>query len=172
MVLLVDLGGDQRIVDVGFGAVTPTSPLLLDTESPQKTPHGWYRYVEVEGEWILEVQIRGEWRPMYRFSLEAQLNADYEVANWYTSTHPRSHFLHSLIAAKAAVDGRYTLQNNVLTTYDLDGNADQRKLTSPAEMRHVLGSTFGLRLPEVADLDSILGSLTTAGTARGQTNAV
>lgn len=42
----------------------------------------------------------------YRFGLQEQLQADYEVASWYLSNHPQSHFVTGLIASRPApVDG-------------------------------------------------------------------
>lgn len=161
MVLLITVNDRRYTADVGFGTVTPTSPLLLEPETEQQTPHETYRYRESEGQWTLEVRIKDEWRRVYRFGLEPQHQPDYEVANWYTSTHPNSHFRRSLIVARAAPDRRYTLLNNEFTTHHRDGRTDRRKLADPVEIRNVLDSTFGLRLAQTAELDSTLERLIT-----------
>lgn len=161
MVLLITIGDRRYTADVGFGTVTPTAPLLLEAATVQQTPHEWYRYVEADGEWTLQVRIKEEWRPIYRFNLEPQHLVDYEVANWYTSTHPSSHFLHSLIAGKAGPGCRYTLLNDQFAVHYADGRTERRKLSNAAEIRHVLASTFGLRLPPAPELDSALERLLT-----------
>lgn len=169
MVLLVDIGGIKQTVDVGFGTVTPTAPLLLQADVAQQTPHELYRYAESGDEWTLEVQINQEWCRVYRFGLETHLLADYEVANWYTSTHPNSPFVRSLIAGKAAPSCRYTLLNDAFTIRWSDGRTEKRKLRDPAEIRDVLMSTFGLQVPQTAELDSILERLTTRETIDAST---
>jgi N-hydroxyarylamine O-acetyltransferase len=161
MVLLTTIGGRRYTADVGFGTVTPTAPLLLEPASVQQTPNEYYRYVEADGEWTLEARVKEEWRRVYRFNLEPQHQVDYEVANWYTSTHPSSHFLHSLIAAKAAPGCRYTLLNDQLAIHYADGRSERRKLSNAAEIRDVLVSTFDLRLPPGPELDSALQRLLT-----------
>ncbi|HYO82819.1 MAG TPA: arylamine N-acetyltransferase, partial [Bryobacteraceae bacterium] len=159
MVLLVSLDERKYTADVGFGTVTPTAPLLLEPETEQETPHELYRYREAEGEWTLEVLIKDEWRRVYRFSLAPQHQPDYEVANWYTSTYPGSHFLKTLIAAKAAPGCRYTLMNNTFAIHHRDGRTERQQLANSGEIREVLQSKFGLQLPNSADVDGALERL-------------
>jgi len=50
---------------------------------------------------------------------------DRELANWFTSTHPQSHFRSRLVAARAAPDGvRLAVLNNEFTTRCADSRAD------------------------------------------------
>jgi N-hydroxyarylamine O-acetyltransferase len=159
MVLLITLNGRRYTADVGFGTVTPTAPLMLEAGTEQQTPLELFRYLEADREWTLEVQVRGEWRRVYRFELTPQFQVDYEVANWYTSTHPSSHFLRQLIAGRAASDCRYVLLNNELAIHHRDGRTERHKLGDAAQIRDVLTSRFGLKLPDSDVLDPILDRL-------------
>lgn len=104
MLLLVEAEGKQYIADVGFGGLGTTSPLLLEENAEQNTPHESYRLKRNGGEYILESDVKGEWKSLYRFNLDEHYRQDYEVTNWYLSNHPESHFVTGLIAARPEVD--------------------------------------------------------------------
>ena len=85
--------------------------------------------------------------------------ADYEMANWFVSTHPRSRFVNELIAARPLPDRRFTLVNNAFAVHHLDGMTERRMLATALELRDVLEGPLGLNLPAVAELDVVLGRL-------------
>jgi N-hydroxyarylamine O-acetyltransferase len=104
----------------------------------------------------MQAYIAQEWKSLYRFDLQEQQLADYEVSNWYVSTHPNSLFVTTLIAARPDTDCRYALRNNQLTTHYLDGRTERRVLSTVTELRTALENLFGLKLPTIANLDSAL----------------
>lgn len=162
MLLLVDLDGERYIVDVGFGGVTLTGPLRLETDIEQTTPHEPFRLVKTQEEFegfIEQVKIDGRWVSLYRFSLAEQLLPDYEMANWYISTHPDSRFVTGLLAARPTPDRRYGLRNNQLTVHHRAGGKDRRVITSVADMRETLEGEFRIVLPEAPELDGALARL-------------
>ena len=89
-----------------------------------------------------------------------QLLPDYEVYNWYLSNHPESRFVTGLMAARAALDCRYTLLNNEFTAHHLHGPSERRVLASPAELREALTGPLRVKLPEGPELDAALARLT------------
>lgn len=161
MLLRVDLDGQPWLVDAGFGVMTLTGPLRLKTDEEQATPHEPFRLVGEREEFVMQVKIRGAWQALYRFDLQAQLPSDYEIANWYVSTHPESRFVNGLMVARPAPGRRYTLLNNEFTVHHLDGNTEQRVLASAAELRAVLEGEFQLTLPDAPELDAVLQRLAT-----------
>jgi N-hydroxyarylamine O-acetyltransferase len=160
MVLHVDLDGAPYIVDVGFGGVTLTGPLRLIADIEQTTPHEPFRLQRAGDEFIEEVKIRDAWVPLYRFGLQEAFSADYEVNNWYTSTHPDNLFVNELLAAQPAPNRRYALRNNQFTVHHLNGRTDRRILANADEMREILEGPFGLTLPDAPELDATLKRLT------------
>jgi N-hydroxyarylamine O-acetyltransferase len=70
MLLRVDLGEDALVVDVGFGTAL-TAPLALDAGREQKTPHEYFRFVPVDGEFDLQVKFGDVWTDLCNFSLIA-----------------------------------------------------------------------------------------------------
>src|SRR5699024_9052065 len=62
MLLLIRLNGQRYIADVGFGGMTLTGAILLDTEEAQETPHEPYRIIKENGEYWLEAKVAGQWK--------------------------------------------------------------------------------------------------------------
>jgi N-hydroxyarylamine O-acetyltransferase len=160
MLLHVDLDGQPYIVDVGFGGVTLTGPLRLETDIEQATPHEPFRLLKANDEFIEQVNIRGDWVSLYRFNLQENLLPDYEVTNWYLSNHPGSLFVTGLLAARPAPDRRYALMNNQFAVHHLNGHTERRLLANADEMRETLEGAFRLTLPDTPDLDELLARLT------------
>lgn len=165
MLLRVEIHGEAYLADVGFGGMTPTGPLHFTLDTEQPTPHEPFRLRQEADEFVLEAWIADDWKALYRFDLQPQRSDDYEVANWYISTYPSSPFLHNLLASRPLPDGRHTLRNNQYSIHPLNGPTEQRTLADPAELRRLLEGPFGLTLPVMPDLETVLERLTTLGSA-------
>jgi N-hydroxyarylamine O-acetyltransferase len=155
MLLLVDLGGHRYIADVGFGGNVLTAPLRLQPHIVQPTPHEPHRLRPLDNGYVLEASLGGEWKPFYRFTLEPQYPADYEVSNWYLCNHPRSMFRQHLIGARATREGRYALRNNALAVHR-NNTTEKRTLAEPAALRSSLEIDFGLQLPDSPEFAAML----------------
>ncbi|HZW76789.1 MAG TPA: arylamine N-acetyltransferase [Flavobacteriaceae bacterium] len=153
MLLKVKTENQNFLADVGFGGTTPTVPLLLDNRNPQETPHNTYRILLEKGIYSLQVLKEDSWQLLYTFDLQKQHQVDFEMANWYTSTFPTSHFRHDLLVAIAKSTGRFNLKNNRLTHYHKNGATEQQILKSPDEIRAVLEEVFHLNLTNLPGLD-------------------
>ena len=156
MLLRVDLADGPYIADVGFGGLTPTAPLALAPERGQATPHETFRLVAADGEFDLEARLGSAWASLYRFSLQPQLSVDYEVASWFTSTHPGSLFVNHLIASRATAEGRCALFNNRFTRRSRDG-ASERRVLGASDIPAALDREFGIALPPPAEQATIAG---------------
>ena len=159
MLLVVDLGSHQYVVDAGFGGMTLTAPLRLDLSTPQATPHGPFRLQPTALDRVLQAEVAGEWKPVYRFDLQPQLRSDYEMASWYLCNHPDSMFRQLLVAARPGPAGRHVLRDRQLTLHRLDGSDDTSILATPAELRDALRGVFGIDLSAVPGLDERLARL-------------
>ena len=146
MLLRVDLADGPHLADVGFGGLTPTAPLALAPGPEQATPHESFRLVAATGEFDLEARLGGNWASLYRFSLQPQLPVDYEVANWFTSTHPASLFVNHLIASRAAPGAATPFQQPVYGARR-DGGSERRVLQDAASCAVFSNAISALRLP-------------------------
>lgn len=156
MLLAVALEGEQWLVDGGFGGNTLTGPLRLGVEGPQQTPLERFRLLREGADVTMQVEVNGEWQSMYRFDLQPHHQVDYELTSWYLCHHPDSHFRHRLIAARTRADGRDVLANNEFTRHRLGEPSEKVVFTRAAELRELLQDVFGLRLPEVPQLQARL----------------
>jgi N-hydroxyarylamine O-acetyltransferase len=159
MVLRVELDEEFYIADVGFGGLTLTAPLMLKLDIEQLTPHEPFRLVEVDHAYRVQAHLGQEWKSLYQFDLQEQQLPDYEVSNWYVSTHPNSLFTTSLIAARPDTDCRHALRNNQMITHYLEGRKEHRVLKTVSELREALEDKFCLRLSAIANLDATLHRL-------------
>ncbi len=122
----------------------------------QTTPHESFRLIQVGDDYLLQAKVQGDWKRIYRFGLQENFLIDYEVASWYLSNHPTSHFVTGLIAAMPFEGGRHALRNNDFATHYLDGSHERKRFDNVADLRITLEKTFGLQLPQVPSLDSSL----------------
>jgi len=152
MLLAVDIDGETIIADVGFGADGLLLPVPLHATQPTRQSRWTYRIV-AEGAGVHGLQALRDGTPsdLYAFTLEAQYAVDFELANWYTSTHPQSRFVQVLTAQRLAIDRRLALRGFELT--EDDGSAVRtRMLADAGEQRRALVDTFGIALPDNVEL--------------------
>jgi N-hydroxyarylamine O-acetyltransferase len=169
MLLRVDLPEGPFLADVGFGNQTPTAPLALRPMQEQVTPHELMRLWPVGEELTLQAKFGEDWQNIYRLSPHPRLHIDYEVANWFTATHPASPFVSNLVVARPGADGaRHTLFNGQVTVRRPGTPAERVRLDDESEFRAALNDRFGLALPGV-DLAAVLETLERKGT-RGATH--
>jgi N-hydroxyarylamine O-acetyltransferase len=127
-VLRVTIDGTPWLADVGFGSCVPTAPLRMDATDPQPTQHETFRIVPMGPQRLVQALVEGEWKPVYSIAADPWLDGQYEMANWYTSTHPSSHFRHRLIVTRTTGEARHILADGRLTIRRPDGSAEKRYL--------------------------------------------
>lgn len=112
---LVTIEGRQWIVDVGFGADTPRTPIPLELNRPLTHDGQKIRLVDA-GHFgrLLQIEKKDEWIDLYSFDLSQVVPADIDYGNHYTSTHPNSLFVSARVAARPVENGVITLFNKTL----------------------------------------------------------
>ncbi|MEP6860899.1 MAG: arylamine N-acetyltransferase [Deltaproteobacteria bacterium] len=151
--LLVRVELDEPwLADVGVGAMSPTSALRLAEHGEQATPHE-PRRLHREGQMIYhQARLGDDWHDVAELTLEEMPLIDRIVANWYTSTHPQSHFKHRLLVARATPTGRVTLLDDTLSIRGADGVAEKQRVESHDHLVRILDDHFGITLPAGARL--------------------
>ncbi len=96
--------------------------------------------------WVLEGDEGDGWQDLYAFTEEPQQPVDFEVANWFTSTWPRSPFTTSLVAHRQGREARSTLRDRELTLRDASGVRTET-IRDPEHLLAVLRERFGLSFP-------------------------
>jgi N-hydroxyarylamine O-acetyltransferase len=149
MLLQVNLPEGPYLADVGFGNLAPTSALLLRAGVEQETPHEPMRFVDVGGELTLQAKLHDSWEHIYRVIPYPRYDGEYEITNWYTSTHPDTPYRSNIIVAKPGPNRtRITMFNARVTVRHATGEAERRLLKDEAEFRLVLRDEFGLNISD------------------------
>jgi N-hydroxyarylamine O-acetyltransferase len=152
MMLKVDLPAGPHLVDVGFGACLLDAPLQLKADIEQTTAMGTYRLTQSDGLLWLDAKREGGWRTMYVFDLHPQLQADYELGNWFTSTNPTIPLTTRLIMERLAGGRRYRLVDWTLSIEARDGEVvSERTLQSAGELAEVLRDVFKVTPPVASE---------------------
>lgn len=131
------------LADVGFGGNCPTQSFPLAIGS-HDTSHGRLTLRD-DGDDYLMLEADG-FGPLYAFTREPFYPVDYEVANYYTSTHPDSFFTHRPRLAKVTERGYRTFSDGELKIREGATVLDHRKVPA-RDFVAMLARDFGLDFP-------------------------
>jgi len=156
MLLAVDVHGTPWLADVGFGGDGLPLPIPFEPGPAVEQMGRTYRLVvepaptggaiDSPSSHVLQTLRAGDWFALYAFALERRSPVDYEMANWFTSTHPRSPFVQGVVAQRLFPDGWLTLHGLELTRSHTDGRSETT-MVSEDELLSVLAERFGLEFP-------------------------
>jgi N-hydroxyarylamine O-acetyltransferase len=164
MLLKVHLPEGPYLADVGFGNLAPTAALALAPDVEQETPHELMRFTDVDGELTLQAKLKDAWHHIYRVIPYPRFDAEYEITNWYTATHPETPYQGNIIAAKPGPKkSRITMWNARVTIRDSDGTAEKRWLADESEFKDVLCGEFGLDMSD-KDIEDCVAVMKAKGT--------
>lgn len=149
MLLKVELSEGAYLADVGFGNLAPTCALMLAPHVEQGTPHEVMRFIDVGGELTLQARLKDDWHHIYRVIPYPRHDAEYDITNWYTATHPETPYQGNIIAAKPGPNRtRITMYNARVTMRGADGHASRRWLATEREFMDTLRGEFGLNMSD------------------------
>jgi len=146
-VLRVEAGGLAFLADVGFGSMSLYEPLPLEYGVEQSGSLEPRRLVRDGDAIVQQARLGDVWFDVYRFALVEAPAVDFEVGNWFTSTHPQSRFVQNLTVALGGHHRRLGLFNREFSIRRADGRSETRTLATPEELLHVLATEFGLHFP-------------------------
>jgi N-hydroxyarylamine O-acetyltransferase len=164
MLLQVELPEGPYLADVGFGNLAPTCALSLKPMVEQETPHEVMRFIDVGGELALQARLKQGWEHIYRVIPYPRYDAEYEITNWYTGTHPATPYQGNIIVAKPGPNRtRITMYNARVTVRDAEGHADKRWLANDSEYHDMLRGEFGLNMSD-QEIDQCVAVMKAKGT--------
>lgn len=159
MALLVNIEGRPWLADVGFGGLTITAALALDTGVAQATPHEDFRIRTEGGLFTVEAHVAGEWRDLYGFSMDPQLPVDYETPNWYVSTYPESRFVTQLICCRVEPEGRHVLHDRRYSWHETGLRSEHVELASPDAVLAILSDKLQIDISGLEGLPARIAQL-------------
>ncbi|BDA46688.1 probable arylamine N-acetyltransferase [Coccomyxa sp. Obi] len=155
-----------RLVDAGFGGITPTQPLVLQHpaydsftgDTVFRVRRGMLGRVaqpsqeELEREghacgWYMQRYSHTEkrWQDQYFFREVENTPGDFVVMNWAVATDPAKGFYHTLMMGIQQPDGgRVTVMDDILRVYKNNGDVEEQTLDTPELFQAALAEHFSI----------------------------
>ncbi len=143
--LLVHVGGERWLADVGFGGNGLLEPLSLAGGSEETQGADRFRLSAEQGTYLLHCEIGQAWTSLYSFALDPWLPVDFTFANYYHSHSPESLFVQRRICTMPTPEGRKTLIDNLFKVRGRDGTQELH-VTSESQWEQLLQQHFGLSI--------------------------
>jgi len=122
------------------------------------------RFITMGDELTLQARLGQSWEHIYRVVFLPRVDDEYEIANWFTGTHPQSPYVNNIIAALPGPNRtRLTMFNARFNVRHPSGEVDRRTLQGQDEYRNVLETQFGLEFSD-AELATALAHVEQRGT--------
>ncbi|MCX2969544.1 arylamine N-acetyltransferase [Streptomyces sp. TRM70308] len=146
MLLQVEIDGERWITDVGYGGEGPQGPIpLVDGAEVRQGDWTFSLVRRPDAVWELRSLRPEGWFILYTFTEQPCIPPDYEMANYYVSTHPRSPFTSRPVVQKPEPQARTMLTGTLLEVYRPDGAREAREVAED-ELDAVLERVFDVRL--------------------------
>lgn len=146
-ILKVDIDGKSYISDVGVLSELPRKSLELIVDKVQNDGKCDYKFeLDENKEYILyQKKPNKDWKQIYSFSLEPQLDIDYVLPSFYCETHLNSPFINSMKVAIYTEEEHIRLFDGELIFYK-DGEVRRLEKICDKELEDVLKKYFGIEL--------------------------
>ncbi|KAF4516122.1 hypothetical protein B566_EDAN000360 [Ephemera danica] len=145
-VLLVRVGGESWLVDVGFGGNGLLEPMPLEAGAKVTQHAETFKLISADGgEYLLQCRVHGEWDSLYSFTTEACQPIDYTYPNYFHSHSPDSIFMQRRICTIPTTEGRKILVDHTLSVRR-QGKTEKSSAESEADYARLLHDHFGIVL--------------------------
>ena len=137
------------LADVGSAGTNSMAPVALGVGAePQALPEGTYQVVPSKHEsfHVLELQIKGEWRPLYEWRDEKAPFVDMECANFFSYAYPKARFTTQFFCTRIIGDERHHILNGdyvVRKGHGVESTVTTTKVESKAQLLALIDEVFG-----------------------------
>lgn len=145
MVLVANIGGNDYLMDLGFGSHGLREPISLkqiDVEVHQGPDT--YQLTKInDDEFLLQAKVNGEWANQFSFEPRHQEWIDFAPVNYLNSTHPEAIFVQKPLILLYNEKGRTILLGNTLKV--IENGVSTTTTFAPEEYDALLWKHFKLR---------------------------
>jgi len=113
LALIIDLGQDRYLVDVGFGEFA-MEPLKIELNKVQKDIRGNFIIEKVNDDYIVSKIVEEAKNLEYKFTMKERALSEFQGMCTYHQTNPNSHFTPKKLISKPTDTGRITITGNTL----------------------------------------------------------
>ena len=144
----VTLEGQDCLVDVGFGPYSPTAMIPFNGEQTECPHGGIYRIVQTDPQnFHLERLQSSGFMVLYSFDTVTYTEADYKVANFYSSKHPDATFVQELRVSLVEPERILSLRD--LTLSIIGQEYRQRiEITGASDLQRIMQDYFDTALTD------------------------
>ena len=149
-ILVVTLEGKRYLCDVGMRAETSRVPLLLCEGLVQTDGVGEYRFEKDDFfGWVLYQKMPDkDWKQLYAFTEEVQIDDDFVMPSFYCEKHPDSPFNKIMKIAIYTDDSNLNIVDNEYKVYRFGKCVEESVIADENEARKMLKEKFGIVVPE------------------------
>ena len=139
---ILKIAGEDYLIDAGFGGYSPEEALALNGKKKNLflSPY-WIE--QVDGNlYHMNGEREGKRFTYYTFDLNRSTESDFNLANYYTNTHPESKFVKDLIVTKRTADGMVAILNDSFSRISKEGRVE-RQVADKNDLEYILKNDFG-----------------------------
>jgi N-hydroxyarylamine O-acetyltransferase len=141
--LVVTIGDDEYLADVGFGDFA-AEPLLLVVEQEQQDAAGVFVMRRFDNQYLEVARRDGDgWKSQYIFTNVPRDPAEFAARCHYHQHSPQSHFAKGRICSVMTPNGRKTLSDRSFIVA-AGGERTERPVASKEEFERLLAREFGI----------------------------
>lgn len=143
-VLVVSIGGERFLVDVGVRRESARKALLLSCNDVQSDGICQYRFIKDPFfGWILQQKEQGkDWKSRFGFTEEPQIDDDFIMPSFYCEQHPDSTFHSFMKLSIFRGKSNFTLVDGIFSEYCNAKVQFSRSVTCKEEVRDLLCNCF------------------------------
>ena len=155
-VMTVTLGEDRYLTDVGVNQESPRCPLLLEEELVQSDGVSEYKLTrDPFWGWLLWQKLTGhDWKRIYGFTEEPQLDIDYVMPCVFCDVHPLSPINKFYKISIFTPDANIRIWDDEFTVFKQGAETERRKVHSQ-EFNELLKVYFGIGSADLTGVQSI-----------------
>lgn len=110
-VTLLEFQGENYLIDVGFGALSPREPLKLDALYAEDAP---FRIIkENNAQYRVQIENKKNYFTLYKFDLHTYTHADCIMGNFYSSNYKDAVFVNNLVVSLIKPELTLSLRNRL-----------------------------------------------------------
>ena len=130
-------------------------------QEPQELPEGLFRVVPSKHKafHVLQLLVKGEWRPLYKWRDEKAPLVDQECSNWFSCTYPTARFTTQLFTCRIIGDERHHILNNeyvIRKGRGADKEITKEIISEKARLLELIDEVFSVKLVETEGIDRYL----------------
>ncbi len=147
--IVVRLGDDELLTDVGFGSFT-AEPLRYVLDKEQNDRNGTFMIRRFADDQLEVVQqVESEWKSQYIFTDTPRELSEFARMCEFQQTSPDSHFTKGAMCSIMTSDGRKTLTDKKFIVTSA-GEKSETNIESAADFERILLAEFGISSPAAA----------------------